>query len=261
MCLIFLALHQHPNYKLIIAANRDEFYARKTASAGFWKDYPEIVGGRDLEAVKPDGTCGTWMAMHKNGRMAMVTNYRDLKNLKSSAPSRGHLVTDFLLSNEHPEEYLKSVETRANDYNGFNLIAGDARELFYLSNYKAGVSKIENGFHGLSNHLLNTPWPKVVRGKEKMKPLFDQRHVEPIKILNALYDDRQAPDAQLPDTGVGPERERMLSSMFIKSTNYGSRCSTVVTVDRNNRVEFTERVYDINTFDFREKNFIFEAKG
>jgi len=128
MCLIFLSLHQHPNYKLIVAANRDEFYARKTEAAEFWDDYPQIVGGRDLEAKKPDGTCGTWMAMNKNGRIAMVTNYRDLKNLKSQAPSRGHLVTDFLLSDSRPEKYLKSIEPRASLYNGFNLIVGSAEE-------------------------------------------------------------------------------------------------------------------------------------
>ncbi len=261
MCLIFLSLHQHLNYKLIVAANRDEFYARKTVAAEFWKDHPEIVGGKDLEARKPDGTCGTWMAMNKNGRIAMVTNYRDLKNLKSPAPSRGHLVTDFLLSDESPEEYLKSIEPKANLYNGFNLIVGNAEELFYLSNYKDGIVKIENGFHGLSNHLLDTPWPKVVRGKEKMKLLFDPGKVQPEEILNALYDERQAPDDQLPDTGVGLERERMLSSMFIKSPNYGSRCSTMVTVDQNNNVEFTERVYDPETFKFTEKSFAFDVKG
>ena len=261
MCLIFLSLHQHSHYKLILAANRDEFYARQTAPAQWWEDHPQLVGGRDLEARKPDGTCGTWMAMNKNGRIAMVTNYRDLKNLKSKAPSRGHLVTDYLLSDESPEKYLKSIEPRANLYNGFNLIVGNAEELFYLSNYKKGVEKMENGFHGLSNHLLDTPWPKVKRGKEKTKLLFDQKKIQSEKILNALYDEQQAPDDQLPDTGVGLERERMLSSMFIKSPNYGSRCSTVVTVDQNNKVEFTERVYNLETFEFRGKSFAFDVKG
>ena len=261
MCLIFISLNQHPNYKLIVAANRDEFYARQTSPTEFWKEHPQIVGGRDLEARKPDGTCGTWMAINKNGRIAMVTNYRDLKNLKSVAPSRGHLVTDFLLSKVSPEKYLKSIEPNANLYNGFNLIVGNAEKLFYLSNYKDGIVKIENGFHGLSNHLLNTPWPKVKKGKEKMKPFFDENVIDSKKILNALYDEQQAPDDQLPDTGVGLERERMLSSIFIKSPNYGSRCSTVVTVDQNNKAEFTERVYDLKTFAFTEKSFSFDVKG
>lgn len=260
MCLIFLSVNNHPNYKLIVAANRDEFYARKTSPADFWKEHPQIVGGRDLEAQKPDGTCGTWMAMNKNGRIAMVTNYRDLKNLKPVAPSRGYLVTDFLLSDESPEKYLKAIEKNKNDYNGFNLIVGNAEELFYLSNYKEGIIKIENRFHGLSNALLDTPWPKVKRGKEIMKPLFDQEKVDSKKILSALYNAEQAPDSQLPDTGIGLERERMLSSMFIKSPNYGSRCSTVVTVDQNNKVEFTERVYNLETFEFKEKSFFFDVR-
>ncbi len=260
MCLIFLSLHQHPKYKLIVAANRDEFYARKTVAAEFWEDHPQIVGGRDLEARKPDGTCGTWMAMNKNGRIAMVTNYRDLKNLKSVAPSRGHLVTDFLLTDEHPQNYLKPIEKDKHLYNGFNLIVGNAEELYYLSNYKEGITKIENGFHGLSNALLDTPWPKVTKGKEIMKPLFSEEKIDPEKILNALRDEHQALDNQLPDTGVGIERERMLSSMFIKSPNYGSRCSTVVTIDHHNKAEFTERVYDLKTFEFTQQTFVFEVK-
>lgn len=261
MCLIFLSVNEHPNYKLIVAANRDEFYARKTTAAEFWKNHPEILGGCDLEAVKPDGTCGTWMAVNKYGRIAMVTNYRDLKNIKSNAPSRGHLVTDFLLAKETPENYLRGIEPRAGEYNGFNLVVGSADGLFYLSNYKKGVDKISSGLHGLSNHLLDTPWPKVSKGKEKMKVLFASDKIETEKILNTLRDEHQAPDDQLPDTGVGLERERMLSSMFIKLPNYGSRCSTVVTIDRDNKVEFTERVYDLKTFEFKEQTFRFEVKG
>lgn len=257
MCLIFISVNQNPNYKLIVAANRDEFYARKTAAAEFWEDHPQLVGGRDLEAVKADGTCGTWMAMNKNGRIAMVTNYRDLKNIKSNAPSRGHLVTDFLLSNEPPEKYLKSIEPNASSFNGFNLIVGNADGLFYLSNYKTEIIKIESGFHGLSNHLLDTPWPKVQYGKEKMKPLFAECKIDKSKVFEALRDERQAPDDQLPNTGVGLERERMLSSMFIKSPNYGSRCSTLVTVDRQNKIEFSERVYDLKTVEFTEQIFVF----
>ena len=133
MCLIFLSLQQHPQYKLVIAANRDEFYQRKTAPANYWEDHPEILGGRDLEAH------GTWMAMDKNGRIAMVTNYRDPKNIKPAAPSRGALVTDFLLTNELSKQYLEKVEKKSQAYNGFNLIVGSAEDLWYHSNYKQGV--------------------------------------------------------------------------------------------------------------------------
>lgn len=257
MCLIFLSLRQHPHYKLIVATNRDEFYARQTVAADWWSDYPQIVGGKDGEAAKSDGTCGTWMAMNKNGRIAMVTNYRDIKNSNPQAPSRGFLVTDFVLADGSPKKYLETLEEKAARYNGFNLIAGNADELFYLSNYKAGIEKIETGFHALSNHLLDTPWPKVKKGEEKLKSLFSEDKIDSAKILDALHDDEIFADELLPDTGVGLERERMLSPLFIKSATYGTRCSTLITIDRNNTVEFTERVYTSTTFEFADKSFVF----
>ena len=163
MCLIFISLNDHPDYRLIVAANRDEFYERKTHPAQFWNDHTNILGGRDLEAN------GTWMAMAKNGKISMVTNYRDLQNLKKQAPSRGQLVADYLVNGDRPEGYLKEVESKGKNYNGFNLIVGTPNELFYYSNYKNGIEKISDGLHGLSNHLLNTSWPKVEWGKEKME--------------------------------------------------------------------------------------------
>lgn len=249
MCLIFLSVNHHPNYKLIIAANRDEFYQRKTAAADFWSDHPHILGGRDLEAS------GTWMALNKQGRIAMVTNYRDLKNLKEVAPSRGALVSDFLHTDEHPETYLQSIAPRANDYNGFNLLVGDADELWYLSNYKNGIEKLSEGVHGLSNALLNTPWPKVEKGKKSFADLIKQDSPDPGALFNFLYDEERAADELLPETGVGLERERMLSSMFIKSPNYGTRSSTVVMIGRDNNIHFQERVYDLQTFQYTTRTF------
>lgn len=252
MCLIFISLNDHPQYKLIVAANRDEFYNRKTAPASFWNDYPDIVGGRDMEAM------GTWMAMTKQGKVSLVTNYRDLTNINPNAPSRGQLVTDFLLEDLSPEFYLQRVETKGKLYNGFNLIVGSAEELYYYSNYKEGVEKIKPGLHGLSNHLLNTPWPKVARGIEKMKSALSTNDVDSGELFELLYDDRIAPDEKLPDTGVGLERERMLSSMFIKSPNYGTRCSTVLMVDRDDHVYYAERVYNLSTFEYTTKLFEFK---
>lgn len=251
MCLIFLSLHQHPDYKLIIAANRDEFYQRKTAPADFWTDHPTIVGGRDLEAS------GTWMGMNKNGRISMVTNYRDLKNLKQQAPSRGALVSDYLIGNELPETYLKTIEPKASTYNGFNLLVGTSEELYYLSNYKEGLHRVSKGIHGLSNALLDAPWPKVERGKKNFEQTIQGQSVDPDALFELLRDEERAKDTALPDTGVGLERERMLSSMFIKSPNYGTRCSTVLLVDKSNHVMYTERVYDLQTFDFTTKTFTF----
>ncbi len=250
MCLIFLAVNKHPKYKLIIAANRDEFYHRKTAAANYWEDHNEILGGRDLEAG------GSWMAMNKKGKIAMVTNYRDLRNLKSVAPSRGQLVTDFLKDGIDVKSYLKSIEPSAKEYNGFNLIVGGVNELGYLSNYKPGIEILRDGIYGLSNGLLDSNWPKVNQGKEKFAQYLND-DVSADVLFDLLKDEKRAPDDLLPNTGLDIERERALSSMFIKSPGYGTRCSTVVLIENQNQVEFTERIYDLTTFDYTTQKFEF----
>lgn len=251
MCLIFFAVNQHPNYKIIVAANRDEFYARKTAPAHFWEDHSRILGGRDLEAS------GTWLALTKKGKISLVTNFRDPVNMNPQAPSRGHLVSDYLLNGETPNEYLSKVSLRASRYNGFNLLAGYPDELWYLSNYGHGIQRLAPGIYGLSNHLLDTPWPKVQRGKEKFQNALTSSFIEPEKLFEILYDEDRAEDPLLPDTGIGLERERALSSMFIKTHGYGTRSSTVVTISNNNEVMFAERVYDLNTFAHHTNRFDF----
>lgn len=255
MCLIFLSLNAHPVYKLIIAGNRDEFYQRKTSPAHFWEDHPDLLAGRDLEAG------GTWMGITKKGKISLVTNYRDLYNLKPDAPSRGQLVMNYLLNGDQPRNYLNSIAETGSIYNGFNLIVGYPDELHYYSNYKKGVEKIPDGMHGLSNHLLNTPWPKVERGLTKFRSIVEHKKLEIAELFTMLYDEEIASDDQLPDTGIGLERERMLSSMFIKSPGYGSRSSSIILVDRNNSVLFSERVYDLQTFDHYTQNFEFTLHG
>jgi uncharacterized protein with NRDE domain len=254
MCLIFIALKKHPVYKQIIAANRDEFYNRRTAAATYWHDHPEILGGRDLEAG------GTWLAMNTNGKISMVTNFRDPKNIDPSAPSRGQLVTDYLLQNVTADAYIKSIQPQAKRYNGFNLIAGTIDDLHYFSNYGEGSIHLTEGLFGLSNHLLETPWPKVLRGKQKLTDIATDPHLTADKLFDVLFDDVVADDSLLPDTGIGLERERALSSMFIKSPGYGTRCSTVIMVDHENNVSFTERVYDLTTFDFTAQTFNFSVQ-
>ena len=251
MCLILFSLNQHPRYKLIVAANRDEFYLRKTTPADYWKDHPDILGGRDLKAM------GTWMGMTKSGRISLITNYRDPRNINPKAPSRGQLVSEYLIQSVRPEEFLKSIEPHAKQYNGFNLIVGNQDELWYFSNYQNEIRKIKNGFFGLSNHLLETPWPKVVRGKEKLALILKLDSIDAEALLNALYDDKPARDEQLPETGIAMDLERALSSMFIKTPNYGTRCTTVLLVDQQNQVSFSERTYDLKTFDYSSKFFQF----
>jgi len=252
MCLIFAALKRHPRYKLIIAANRDEFYDRKTAAAGFWPDYPDILGGRDLEAG------GTWLAVNKYGKIGMVTNFRDPKNINPAAPSRGALVTNYLLSPTTPFDYLEKVRIAGLRYNGFNLLIGGPDELAYFSNYGEGVTGLKEGVYGLSNHLLETPWPKVKRGKEQLLGLLERGLVNESSLFELLYDDLVAPDDLLPDTGIGLERERALSSMFIKTSGYGTRCSTVILVDYDNQVRFSERIFNLQTFDHETRDFSFQ---
>jgi uncharacterized protein with NRDE domain len=251
MCLIFLAVNHHPDFKLIVAANRDEFYNRKTAPAEFWKDNPDVLAGRDLEAG------GTWLGITKQGRISMITNYRDPKNINPNAPSRGQLVLDYLTSRVSPEAFLQSLEPTAKSYNGFNLLTGTPDEMWYFSNYRDGAQELRPGLYGLSNHFLETPWPKVEAGKKKMKELLSKAF-KPEDFFSLLYDDKVAADDLLPDTGVGLERERVLSSMFIKSPGYGTRCSTVVMIDNAHQVFFTERVYDLETFSFTENSYTFK---
>ena len=238
MCLILIGAMQHPHYKLVIAANRDEFYERPTAPASFWEDAPRLLAGRDLKAG------GTWLGITTNGRMAAITNYRDPASLKNNAPSRGKLVSDFLLGNESPVDYLAMLEKRAGRYNGFNLILGQGDELFWFSNRGEGPEELTPGIHGLSNRLLDTPWPKVTRGKDALARILSE---EKIGLSDALFEmlaDRSFPDAvHLPDTGVGTELERILSPIFIASPGYGTRSSTVIMVDQEGNVIFIERTY------------------
>lgn len=238
MCLIFIALKSHPRYKLIVAANRDEFYDRKTSAAAYWKDHPQILGGRDLEAS------GTWLGMTKSGRICMVTNFRDPKNINPKAPSRGKIVTDFLLDSVSGERYLEKLEGHAKKYNGFSLIAGTVDALYYLTNYRDGIIILNSGLFGLSNHLLETPWPKVEKGKDEIEELLKSSSIKNEDLFEILHDETISKDEKLPSTSVGIERERALSAAFIKSPGYGTRSSTVIMVDYTNHVSFTERVYD-----------------
>lgn len=197
--------------------------------------------------------------MTKSGRVAMLTNYRDPKNIRANAPSRGHLVSDYLASSQTPQTFLSDLESRASSYNGFNLLVGNIAELWYFSNYRKGITRLEPGFYGISNELLETPWPKVKRGKTLIAPAMNKTRVEADELFAIMYDAERAEDAKLPDTGIGIERERALSSMFIKTDNYGSRSSTVLIAERSGHVEFRERAYDTKTFAYSTQTFEFEV--
>ena len=254
MCLIVFANNVHPKYKLIFAANRDEFYERPTTSAEFWKDHTELLAGKDLQAG------GTWMGITKKGKFAAITNFRDLKNHIPEAPSRGKITLNFLINNDQPEEYYNSLKPELNSFNGFNLIFGNIDELYYFSNKTDGFQKLNPGIHGISNALLDTPWPKVEKSKKQIEILLNQNEIHPWEVMNILYDVTKANDENLPNTGVGIELERILSPVFISSEKYGTRCSTVVIVDKDNNVRFIEKTYlsGIGTFSNNEYKFKIE---
>jgi uncharacterized protein with NRDE domain len=236
MCLILLSYMDHPSYRLILAANRDEFYDRPTAPIGFREEAPHILAGKDLKSG------GTWLGVTKTGRICAITNFRDPASQLTDAPSRGLLVENFLKGNESPEKYLQKVRKEGERYNGFNLLAGDGSGLFCFSNRSDEILEISRGIHGLSNHLIDTPWPKVEKGKRIFKQILSESSIDPERIF-ALLSDREMPsDANLPDTGVGIEWERILSPLFIKSEIYGTRSSSIVLMDEKS-ITFMERTY------------------
>lgn len=228
MCLIVLAYKVHSEFPLIVAANRDEFTDRPALPAQYWPDAPDILAGRDLKAG------GTWLGLSTKGRFAALTNYRDMRRPRFIGPSRGHLVrsaleADFAL----PDTTL---------FEGFNLIHGSVDALRYHNNVDGTDRALAPGIYGLSNHLLDTPWPKVVRARDGMRRFLQQGTLSSFDDLFTLLGDiQQGPEDELPDTGIGLERERALSSIRIDMDGYGTRCSTVLSMDRGGTVDFEER--------------------
>ena len=237
MCLILLAWRAREDLPLVVAANRDEWRERPTETAHWWPDHPAIFAGRDQRAG------GTWMGHARGGRFAAVTNFRDPSDRRSTARSRGELVTDFLLSSESPGAFLSALHTRAPEYNGFNLLVGDGHSLWYYGSREGHAREIAPGVHGLSNHLLDEPWPKVVRGREAMTRALDD--ADPCPRLEAfLADASLADDDALPHTGVGADWERRLSAALITGADYGTRSSTTLLMDRLGRVKVRELTRD-----------------
>jgi len=237
MCLILFSYKSHSNYKLILAANRDEFYARPTLAMDWWKDKEGVLAGRDQEKD------GTWMGINKNARFAALTNYRQMPITEKFNSSRGLLVSEFLSTDDSAQEYTKTLMQHSASYDGYNLIFGPIDNLHYFSNKGTQGLELEPGIYGVSNHLLNTPWPKVESGKQRMLQLISNEEVDTDSLFDMLENRDLGEDSELPDTGVGLELERLLSPAFIKSPEYGTRCSSVLLVDWENNVTFEERSY------------------
>jgi uncharacterized protein with NRDE domain len=225
MCLIVFAWKVIPGMPLIAAANRDEFYERPATAADWWKDHPDVFAGRDLQGG------GTWLGVTRDGRFAALTNVREPSEKKADAPSRGELVARYLTGSAGPAGYIAEIAAEADRYNGFNLLVGDCDQLIWYSNRGAEDARnglpLEAGIYGLSNALLDAPWPKVVRTKAQFASLLCQGAPEDA-YFEMLRDTARTSDCRLPKTGVSLEMERMLSAVCIESPGYGTRSSTVV---------------------------------
>jgi uncharacterized protein with NRDE domain len=254
MCLLVLAWKHHPRYRLILAGNRDEFHDRPAAPLNWWQDDPRILAGRDLKAN------GTWLGVARSGRFGVVTNYRDLQAPVEGAPSRGQLVPRFLTGATSPKEFLDDLRGAAPRYSGFNLLVGGARALYYSSNRGPNApAALAPGVYGLSNHALDTPWPKLARTRQRFEKLLGEADVVPEDLFTMLGDREAASDRDLPDTGLPPDWERVVSSPFIVNERYGTRCSSVLMVERNGRTVLQERRFDASGLQTGTSRFEFKS--
>jgi len=240
MCLIVFAYKTHPDFPLIVVANRDEFYARPTRPAHFWLDHPDVFAGRDLESPEPDKQ-GTWMGITRSGRFAAVTNFRELDfNEATAKRSRGELTANFLCSATPVLEYVTTVQQQAGNYKGFNLLLWENQRLFYASNRMEQHQVLQPGIYGLSNGALDSLWPKVLHAKQQLSAQLQQSvHTE--HLLTLLMNREPAADDELPRTGIDIGSERLLSPCFIQSDSYGTRASTVLLVHKNRDITFLEQ--------------------
>ena len=243
MCLLVLAWRAHPRYRLVVAANRDEFHARPAAALAPWPDIAGVVGGRDLQAG------GAWFAVGPADRLGIVTNFREFGRQRRSAPSRGGLIPSYLAGNRPPADFLQSLEADAPGYSGFNLLLADRDSLWYASNRADQFAReLPPGIYGLSNEFLDTPWPKVVRVRARFEALLQSESADPDRMaadLFAMLADREtAPPESVPPGDLTPEWARKLSAPFVLDAGYGTRCSTVLTVSDQGTSRIIERRFD-----------------
>lgn len=236
MCVLFFAHQVHQKYPLIFAGNRDESYSRPAAVVDWWSDSINVLAGRDLQAG------GTWLGVTKGGRWSVVTNVRDLEAHGPRDHSRGELPTEFLTGSLSPAEYAGKVFKQRQQFNPFNLIVGDSESVWIVSSHVDVPTEVPSGVYGLSNATLDVPWPKVVRGKKVFQRMISSAEPDVESFLDFLHDDMQAPDVDLPNTGVGLEMERRLSPLFIASDAYGTRASSVIMLNDDGG-RFVERTF------------------
>lgn len=234
MCLISFNWKDHPVYQLVLVGNRDEYYTRPTASLHLWES--GFYAGKDLKGG------GTWMGFHPKGKFAALTNYRDFSHSTFKPVTRGYLVKDFLENNQEPVEYLKSIQKRMGQYEGFNLLVADGDRMAYLSNRRQEIEIVSPGIHGISNALLDTPWPKVELAKKELRHWMESDLLDENVLLNLLQSEEYASDIYLPSTGVSYDMERLLSAQFIKmGEEYGTVNTSVILWKHDGQVIIKER--------------------
>jgi uncharacterized protein with NRDE domain len=257
MCLVVLAFKQSAEFPLIVLGNRDEFHSRPTRDANWWADMPDLVGGRDLQAG------GTWLALHRNGRFATVTNFRDAKREHPGLRSRGHLVTEFLRGDLAPMTYLRAIS--GDDYAGFNLLVADRNEVAYLSNRDGGLRELSAGIYGLSNAILDSPWDKVVRSKAALASVLASARargdVNETQLLRILEDRRTGPVDEVEADRLSFSKAHAITAPFITLPDYGTRCSTIVLQRESGETEFLERRFDAMGKAIGESRFSFATSG
>jgi uncharacterized protein with NRDE domain len=236
MCVLALAWNVHPRYRLLLAGNRDEFHERPTAALSHWEPARDVLAGRDLRSG------GTWAGLDRRGRMAVVTNVRDPRIVLPQAPSRGRLTTEFLTTAGSATAYAQALLAGAADYAPFNLLVSDAVRCEFVSNHPAARRiSLSEGVHGLSNGDLDEPWPKTRRLAGALADWIASGESELEPLWRALADETLAPDGELPETGIEPELERMLSATFIRDPLYGTRASTLIAVGHDGQGWISER--------------------
>jgi uncharacterized protein with NRDE domain len=256
MCLVLVAVNSISHYKIVLIANRDEFHDRQSVPLTLWENQSNIYAGRDLEGK------GTWLGVSKTGRIATVTNVRSGKDANKNNRSRGLLVSDFLNSNLSANSYIDELSLRSKDYSGFNIIVYDGCEMAWHNNHTKQSRQNLKGIHTLSNSELNTPWPKSEKLRKQFEITMGTKPSIPIEpIFQILKDQNKAPDDKLPETNIGYELEKHLSSIFIRGDAYGTRCSSIITIDNSGNVYFHERSYGPNSRQIGYKQVSFEANS
>lgn len=258
MCLIIFAHQPNTESPLLLAANRDEFYARPTSPSRFWPDHPHILAGQDDEAG------GTWMGITRQGRFAAITNYRDPAASPRGKRSRGLLVSDYLNSEASPESFLQELQENIDNYADFNLLVGDnSNDLWYFTSTASGqqhIRKLPPGIYGLSNAQLDTPWPKVTLGKSRMKQLIDDAKISHDNLLETVSDPEPAKREALQKLDMTSGMDQLLSAQFICAGTYGTLSGTTLIKEYDGKVHWREQLYNEQGATYSERCYSFSVE-